>query len=31
VEGAALECASVLAQALANRWGVVPSNILEDL
>ena len=30
VEGAALECASVLAQALANRWGVVPSNILED-
>ena len=31
VEGAALECASVLTQALANRWGVVPSNILEDL
>ena len=31
VEGTALECASVLAQALANRWGVVPSNILEDL
>jgi hypothetical protein len=31
VEGAALECSSVLAQALANRWGVVPSNILEDL
>jgi hypothetical protein len=31
VEGAALECASVLAQALANRWGVVPTNILEDL
>jgi hypothetical protein len=30
VEGTALECASVLAQALANRWGVVPSNILED-
>ncbi len=30
VEAAALECASVLAQALANRWGVVPSNILED-
>lgn len=30
VEGAALECASVLTQALANRWGVVPSNILED-
>jgi len=31
VEGAALECSSVLTQALANRWGVVPSNILEDL
>ena len=31
VEGAALECSSVLAQTLANRWGVVPSNILEDL
>jgi hypothetical protein len=31
VTGAALECSSVLAQALANRWGVVPSNILEDL
>jgi hypothetical protein len=31
VEGTALECSSVLAQALANRWGVVPSNILEDL
>ena len=31
VEGAALECSSVLAQALANRWGVVPTNILEDL
>jgi hypothetical protein len=31
VSGAALECSSVLAQALANRWGVVPSNILEDL
>jgi len=31
VEAAALECSSVLAQALANRWGVVPSNILEDL
>ena len=30
VEGAAIECASVLAQALANRWGVVPTNILED-
>jgi len=30
VEGTAIECASVLAQALANRWGVVPSNILED-
>jgi hypothetical protein len=30
VEGAALECSSVLTQALANRWGVVPSNILED-
>ena len=30
VEGAALECSSVLAQALANRWGVVPTNILED-
>ena len=26
----ALECASVLTQALANRWGVVPSNVLED-
>jgi hypothetical protein len=31
VTGAALECSSVLAQALANRWGVVPTNILEDL
>ena len=31
VEAAALECSSLLAQALANRWGVVPSNILEDL
>ena len=31
VTGAALECSSVLAQALADRWGVVPSNILEDL
>ena len=30
VEAAALECSSVLAQALANRWGVVPTNILED-
>jgi hypothetical protein len=31
VEAAALECSSVLAQALANRWGVVPTIILEDL
>lgn len=31
VTGAALECSSVLTQAQANRWGVVPSNILEDL
>ena len=31
VEATALECSSVLAQALANRWGVVPTNILEDL
>ncbi|HEX6380534.1 MAG TPA: hypothetical protein VF180_04765 [Acidimicrobiia bacterium] len=31
VEAAALECSSVLAQALANRWGVVPTNILEDI
>jgi hypothetical protein len=31
VTAAALECSSVLTQALANRWGVVPSNILEDL
>lgn len=31
VEAAALECSSILAQALANRWGVVPTNILEDL
>jgi hypothetical protein len=31
VTGAALECASVLAQALANRHGVVPSSILEEL
>lgn len=31
VTGAALECSSVLAQALANRWGVVPTNLLEDL
>jgi hypothetical protein len=30
VEGAALECSSVLTQALANRWGVVPTNVLED-
>jgi hypothetical protein len=30
VTAAALECASVLTQALANRWGVVPSNVLED-
>jgi len=30
VEATALECSSVLAQALANRWGVVPTNILED-
>jgi len=30
VGGAALECSSVLTQALANRWGVVPTNILED-
>lgn len=30
VTAAALECSSVLAQALANRWGVVPSNVLED-
>jgi hypothetical protein len=30
VTAAALECSSVLTQALANRWGVVPSNILED-
>jgi hypothetical protein len=31
VEATALECSSVLAQALANRWGVVPTTILEDL
>jgi hypothetical protein len=31
VTAAALECSSVLTQALANRWGVVPSNILQDL
>jgi hypothetical protein len=31
VEATALECSSILAQALANRWGVVPTNILEDL
>lgn len=31
VTAAALECASVLTQALANRWGVVPSNVLDDL
>ncbi len=31
VEATALECSSVLAQALANRWGVVPTIILEDL
>lgn len=31
VTGAALECSSVLTQTLANRWGVVPTNILEDL
>ena len=30
VTAAALECSSVLAQALANRWGVVPSIVLED-
>ena len=30
VTAAALECSSVLAQALANRWGVVPSKVLED-
>ncbi len=30
VTAAALECSSVLAQALANRWGVLPSNVLED-
>jgi hypothetical protein len=30
VTAAALECASVLTQALANRWGVVPTNVLED-
>ena len=30
VTAAALECASLLAQALANRWGVVPSNVLDD-
>jgi hypothetical protein len=30
VTAAALECSSVLAQALANRWGVVPTNVLED-
>lgn len=30
VTAAALECSSVLAQALAYRWGVVPSNVLED-
>jgi hypothetical protein len=31
VTGTALECASVLAQAMANRQGVVPSSILLDL
>jgi len=31
VTGAALECASVLAQAMANRQGVVPSSILLEL
>jgi hypothetical protein len=31
VTGAALECASLFAQAMANREGVVPSIILEDL
>jgi hypothetical protein len=31
VTGAALECASLFAQAMANRDGVVPSIILEDL
>ncbi|MDQ3946753.1 MAG: hypothetical protein M3357_16685 [Actinomycetota bacterium] len=31
VTGAALECASFLAQVLANREGVVPSSILRDL
>lgn len=30
VTAAALECSSVLAQALANRGGGVPSNVLED-
>lgn len=30
VTAAALECSSVLTQALANRWGVVPSNVLDD-
>ena len=31
ITGAALECASLFAQAMANREGVVPSIILEDL
>jgi hypothetical protein len=31
VTAAALECSSLLTQALANRGGVVPSNILEGL
>jgi hypothetical protein len=31
ITGAALECASLFAQAVANRHGVVPSSILEDL
>ena len=30
VTATALECSSVLAQELANRRGVVPSNVLED-
>ncbi len=31
ITGAALECASLFTQALANRHGVVPSSILEEL
>jgi hypothetical protein len=31
ITGTALECASFLTQAVANREGVVPSSILEDL